>query len=470
MNKADGAGTEDSNIRIPVSILIVFIIVAIIWTFLGGQGNHYYQSHDWNWRNAVFRDLIYHPWPVVYPAFNKALVYYIGYWLPSAAAVKVIGKIFPVIYTSDAAFNIGNQLLWVWTIIGIIIVEILLYIYVNPRNKKYAFFIPGILVFFSGLDIIGVIIRILEEQRPFGFHIEWWSTTLQFSSITTCLFWVFNQAVISWIITLLIINDRSISNYVFLGLAGLMCGPLPFLGIFVYMISIAVQKTVLAIKQKSFKELLKELLTLQNFICIIFYPVLWMYYSSNNSMMSGEERGTRIFGFLTIPDITSEYFGEILLFLLLEAFIFFIFLFAEYRHDLIYYITLLICCIAPFIVVGNMYDFTMRFSIPAIMVLVAMVSKTLLGKKDEASDKKPIKLTKKICRIALCVLLFIGSVTPLTEFMSGYSVMLIKAKIANTDDNLYSFDQDINVPNFQTDDYMNNSFYKYFTNVTKEKN
>lgn len=55
--------------------------------FSGGIGGHYYQSPDWDWRNAIFHDLIYKKWPVIYSEYDKALVYYIGYWLPSAALI-----------------------------------------------------------------------------------------------------------------------------------------------------------------------------------------------------------------------------------------------------------------------------------------------------------------------------------------------------------------------------------------------
>ncbi len=58
--------------------LFWFAAVAIVWSFLGGQGKLYYQSSDWQIRNAIYRDLIYRLWPVTYSDFDKALVYYIG--------------------------------------------------------------------------------------------------------------------------------------------------------------------------------------------------------------------------------------------------------------------------------------------------------------------------------------------------------------------------------------------------------
>ena len=45
------------------SVISIFIAITIL-CILAGQGNFFYQSNDYNARNAIFRDLIQNKWPV----------------------------------------------------------------------------------------------------------------------------------------------------------------------------------------------------------------------------------------------------------------------------------------------------------------------------------------------------------------------------------------------------------------------
>lgn len=49
--------------------------------------------------------------------------------------------------------------------------------------------------------------------------------------MTTCLFWVFNQTVVPWLMTLCVLNEKSVENYALLGLLALPFGSLPFVGL-----------------------------------------------------------------------------------------------------------------------------------------------------------------------------------------------------------------------------------------------
>lgn len=50
------------------------------------------------------------------------------------------------------------------------------------------------LIFFSGMDILGALYssRLPDLLAYDAMHLEWWTNDFQFSSLTTCLFWVFN--------------------------------------------------------------------------------------------------------------------------------------------------------------------------------------------------------------------------------------------------------------------------------------
>lgn len=65
---------ERVTVSIPVGLS--FMALLLLWCILSGQGGFVPQDGDWHWRNALFRDLITHEWPVVYPKNNRALVFY----------------------------------------------------------------------------------------------------------------------------------------------------------------------------------------------------------------------------------------------------------------------------------------------------------------------------------------------------------------------------------------------------------
>ena len=69
------------------TVCAVFLFT-MLWSYLGGMNGYFYQTSDWNCRNAIYFDLIQYPWPVIYPKSGGALVYYIGQWLPVALSIQ----------------------------------------------------------------------------------------------------------------------------------------------------------------------------------------------------------------------------------------------------------------------------------------------------------------------------------------------------------------------------------------------
>ena len=59
--------------------------------------------------------------------------------------------------------------------------------------------------------------------------------------------------------------------------------------------------------------------------------------------------------------------------------------------------------------------------------------------------------------------LAIGAFTPMTEFMRGYNAMLVNGHVKNVDDELKTFDQDLQGKylNFTSYDYKDKAFFKY---------
>ncbi len=186
--------------------IFITIVVAFVWCFFAGQGVFCDQSGDHAWRNAVYRDLVYHPWPVVFEQQNVLLNYYVGYWLVPALFGKAL---FFMTQNAGAAWLTAKIALLLWSTLSITLCFLLLANVLRCNSPKRYFAAIIVFIFFSGLDILGV--YILNKRA--GLHLEWWCPGCQYSSFTTCLFWVFNQAVPAWIAILRLLYDRRIESF-----------------------------------------------------------------------------------------------------------------------------------------------------------------------------------------------------------------------------------------------------------------
>ena len=89
-NQNDIRVTGESESTIRIWEIVFLAMVSLVWCVLGGQGGYFYQTSDWNERNAIFRDLIEREWPVYYDQTDTVLTYYIGHWLPAALVGKAV--------------------------------------------------------------------------------------------------------------------------------------------------------------------------------------------------------------------------------------------------------------------------------------------------------------------------------------------------------------------------------------------
>lgn len=446
---------------------LFFIIgVAIIWTYMGGQGNLFFQNTDWDCRNAIYRDLIYQDWPVIYENYDKALVYYIGYWLPTASLVKIIGALFPIIYESEMAFTIGNIFLWFWTALGIFLLQLLLFTCVKPKNTKGFYAIVIILVLFSGLDVIGAVAKVLFMNVPFkDSHIEWWTSELQYSSLTTCLFWVFNQAVIPWMATLCLLQEKKVCNYVFLGLCVFASGPIPFLGIFIYMIVNAVKYFTEKIKEKEIADYIKELLSGSNICSIILFVPLILYYLSNMAISIGvKDENAVTFLFFKVVPIDEVYLIKVFLFWVIEVGIYFVLLYKANRNNSYYWTSVGITIITPFLKMGTASDFVMRSTIPTIMIIAVMCMEYVVH-QEKMLEKNFQWFNKRFCYSCLIISLSLGSVTAFSEITRGYNKVMENGEVVLVNDQLKTLNKELDGwdKNFVTYEYENKPFFRYFS-------
>ena len=128
-------------------------------------------------------------------------------------------------------------------------------------------------------------------------HMEWWADLFQFSSNTTCLFWVYNQTVPVWPIVLCLINEKHMKDFAFLALLAFPHGPFPFVGIFIFCIMKAILLIFKAQKEKTLAKEIQLMLSPQNFISSFsILPVFALYFTSNGvvSGASGEAMGGEV--------------------------------------------------------------------------------------------------------------------------------------------------------------------------------
>ena len=166
------------------SLAAIFLIITF-WVILSGIGGYVWQNSDHDVRNEIFQVMVDQPWPVYSNTQEHTpLVYYIGFWLPSAAVGKLLGM------QTGCLFQV------LWTVAGIL----LCYALICLKRKKVSVWPLLLFICFSGLDVVGSLLLQTDTFDFFGSaHLEWWASQFQFSSMTTQLFWVFNQAVPAWL-------------------------------------------------------------------------------------------------------------------------------------------------------------------------------------------------------------------------------------------------------------------------------
>jgi len=374
-----GQNTNMQNREILHSVLITGA-----WLLLSGIGGYAFQNWDHHWRNAVLRDLISYDWPVIYSSPEKGpitmLVYYVGYFLPAAW----IGKFF--------GWQAANFALFLWTWLGVLLVTLQLGKTLKTSPVKLAL----LLIFFSGLDALGAIL--FAHDYPTLFppiqHLEIWSgNMLQYSSFTTQLFWVFNQAVPAWLCIVLILeSDSLLSNTqeqapvfqkIFIFSLCFFFAPLAALGLLPYLFIEWFKRTDF---KSPFKNLRLDILLASGIIVLVSF----LYFSSNTA---AQERG-----------LQAIALKDFLAFFLLEGGILWLFLAPLKWRDPRWAVTGLLLAVIPFIQFGSGRDFVMRASIAPLFYLMIMTGEAIFQ-----------KTTPRFLLITFYLLLALGALTPLYE-------------------------------------------------------
>ena len=452
----DKKSKKNNVMYISKEMLIAILICSLLWCFLAGIGGFYYQSDDHNLRNAIFRDLINYDWPVVYDK-KYALVYYIGQWLIPA----LFGKMFLNI-SESVAWSIGNIALYIWSMLGIFLFILLIYFAIGKNTNKNI--ISGkifiiciiILIFFSGMDIIGIVLQCITNRKLILIdHIESWSGFWEYSSITTCLFWVYNQVIVAWIAILLYLNEEELSIYALIGCMTLPFSPIPFLGMIPYFILNVIKKVIIQFKSKEYKKVIKEIFSIPNLAVLGILPIIIIYYSSNLTV-NNDGFGVSN-GFIERGIIKSIII--IILFIILEFGAYALLLWKDNKRNMNYYISVISLMLIPFFRLGSSSDFTMRTSIPSLSVLAVLVLCLIV----KIYDNRKINTKSNLIGKLLVFTLLIGSITPIFEYARACYRVLEAGKLNVVADSVITLaDKELEyISNFVCCDPNDKVFFKY---------
>lgn len=466
---------EYSHADISKKQLVVIAAIAVLWCFLAGQGGFVHQSSDNIIRNAIFRDMIKQPWPVIYND-DQLLSYYIAQWIVPSA----IGKgILALTGSVSAGLLAGRVALLIWSSIGIFISLLLLTVISAHNNKCRVILSSLLLIFFSGLDIIGCLVTNICTLT----HLEWWAYFAQFSSFTTCLFWVYNQFIVILPITLCIINETTTANFAFLGLLMFPYGPLPFVGI--VMICLLKAVVILAEKYgiKRFPEWIRETFSPQNLIMLVAVGLPYALYYMSSPIMTNDvsKGGEKVDTSFRIHDWLSQYvatndkaniadfFLNYLLFLFLEAGIYLIILFIYHKKchckKTAFILSSATLIFIPLFQLGTAFDFSMRASIPALIYIAVEFIRMMNAEMPSKLNFKELRslVNAKPVLVAAVLVFFMGSFTPLCEFNREIKKTITIGLEKETDpEYLDSLNDYKTKENFASPNYRESLFYKYF--------
>jgi hypothetical protein len=392
---------EDQGFSLSRRSLIFTILAVSLWVGLSGIGGFSFQNTDFHTRNAIFRDLINYDWPVKYytnpsdPMIAYGLTYYIGFWLPAALVGKLVG------------WHPANIALYLWTVTGILLALLILF---SSKKSRPIYFVL-LLVFFSGMDGLGVLLKELASPGnvspalwPPILHLEWWSG-FQYSSFTTQLFWVFNQSVPTWLCMALLwaVNDRR--SMLFIWSLCAFFAPLPAIGMFPYVVLKIPQTLVNAentrdnssnndrgsIIARSWQDI-RSLLTFENLLGGGIVLLTTFVYFSANSRSAVEPT----------PSFSGPRWFFYALFVILEGLLLWSVFRKSNKTNLNWYLAGMLILLIPLIRIGSAQDFCMRASIPTLFMLMVWSAEMLGTPKSQA-------------RIVLIIMLSIGAITPLYE-------------------------------------------------------
>ena len=162
---------------------------------ISGNGGFGPQVVDQSKFNAVLKTLIIYDWPVSFSVVENGskhdylFVYYIAYYLVPA----LLGKIF--------GWGIANISLFIWASFG----YLLAFLWLIRLTKTNLLWSGIIFFFFSGLDVIPAIWKIMVKGEDYFIFFDWWHWSIHSNLYSICT--SAPIAIGSWLSVSLMINE-----------------------------------------------------------------------------------------------------------------------------------------------------------------------------------------------------------------------------------------------------------------------
>ncbi|RBP43680.1 hypothetical protein DES53_10579 [Roseimicrobium gellanilyticum] len=386
------------------ALLVVTIALVVSTQGAGGFG---IQNWDWAKHLAILRDLMDHPWPVMYHTTKDtvSLTYYVAYYLPAALVGHAFG------------WTAANTTLWLWTIAGCALACFWL---VALSGARW-WIVLLVLLLFSGGDLIGAMVSPgALNARPWqgNFDMEWWSKRWVFPANLTLIAYVPHQAIAGWLLTALLIHGlhKDAEAYHAAGLMVLSMLWSPFITIGLAL----VYAGWLVWHRNLWRAWLAAQCTWRNGPTLFLGLILVLYFASkftpyelpSEFYPSRKITAKGDFYFALSHGSRDEFAVLYLLTLLLEfgllAFLLFKTLPDRHRTDVALLASASACLLLlPWVHYGHFNDLVMRVCIPALFVLQVLVLHVLSAPR--AAIKSPASAW---ARPALIGLLIIGALNP----------------------------------------------------------
>lgn len=383
--------------------LVLCAGVLLVWCFLSGIGGMWYQSTDFDCRNATYYDLLLRDWPVVYPN-GSFLCYYFGFWLPPALASKaflLLGC------APETACFLADKVLFLWAFAGLCLAMLLAGALLSVTTRRQAVGFVLFFVFFSGLDVLPILLfGYVSDPALSSPRLEGWNGFYHVSAMTTTLFWVFNQGIPAWIGTFLLHARRDGRFDAALLVLVAFLAPLTAFGLaFLWLVKAA------AGCRRQAAGWVHGCLSAANAASLLPFACFLLFFLSSQRAQGGGA-AVPVLHFLWAADPDGAVFPYLLTDFVSGGF--------EYFPYLLLLFPLawerpLVCALAfglPFcslIQLGASGDFGFRSTIPLMVTLVLLLARGVLAGRIRGGR-----------RLALAVLFAIGCATPLVEIGRGF--------------------------------------------------
>lgn len=448
-----GKSDSQSKVELQKAGILYIVLVAVFWCWSAGIGGFFYQSPDHHFRNAVFRDLIYEEWPVIYEEYGTGMVYYLGIWIVPAFLGKMLLWLG---LEKESVWTVSNASLLLWCSLGVILLIILLCLYFQAGKVCDIAVLVMVLIGFSGLDIVG---EIWNNGLVIHDHIEWWSEYFQFRSNTTSIFWAYNQAIPGWLMTILLLSEKDMGNYGLILASAFFYAPFGVIGISLCVAAMIFEAVLGKYREGKMQEALRELFSYSNMVAVfVMLPVMLAYYVCN----AGCDLKMR-FCWEDYGGFSGKILVTWICFFFVEAGIYICLVAKDEYRKLFYYATAVSLMAGSVLAVGGIGEVAFRISatMPVLFVLMCFVMKTVFdGKKKQGAGNR-------VLAVMLSMTLALGVVTPIVEYMRAIETIQERGTVCAVADDLKTLNSEEAPENFVGKNIQESFFYRYMMPRTR---